>query len=109
MHYLPETKTFKAFIFSLFRSDLTSLEIHSSSYTMEEKICFGDANFFEPTDFDRCIICQEITDANLQRVTSMDSLHYAIKQHQDSVAKRLEPIVSMDKQDEKNMYWHGHC
>ena len=76
---------------------------------MEEKICFGNTTHIEPTNFDRCIICQKETHANLQKVTSVESLRYAVTQRQDSIARRLEHIVTSDSQNDKNIYWHGDC
>lgn len=76
---------------------------------MEERISFGDTASAEPTNFDRCIICQKITDGNLQKVTSTESLSYAIRQRQDSIARRLEPILTLNSLENENIYWHGSC
>ena len=74
---------------------------------MEEKICFGNTTHTKPTNSDRCIICQKETHTNLQKVRSVESLRYAVTQRQDSIARRLEHIVTSDSQNDKNIYWHG--
>lgn len=42
-------------------------------------------------------------------MTSTEYISYAIRQRQDSIARRLEPILSLNSLENENIYWYGSC
>ena len=61
------------------------------------------------TNFKVCIICQKEKKTTVQNVTSVTALQTAIEKRQDTVAKRLQPVLTPDILEHQKMVWHGEC